>query len=377
MALLELYCGFLQVKGEYKAFSALPLIAGFTIVVSLLISSWAKNVYWLVYGTLLAGVLQLLFVSYYLRKHRYRYSLGKIGLRSPYMLRFFSMIVPVLIWDVMSQVNLIVGRTLVTTLAEGSLSTLNYANRITQLLTGLLISPICAIIYPALAAASMPEEQDRFNHELERGVNLFIILLLPVIGLAVVFAPLLIQFVYERGSFDAHDTFMTAQAFVWYAAGMLGFAVQDLALKSFYAKNSMRRPMYISMAYAVVSIIVNVLLIRRLGHYGAATTASIVFTASSLTLLFFIRRSGIAALDHKSMLSNLVKSLIAAAAASGFAGLLYRWISATWSYGLPLLLFASLTALLTLAIYVLIQLLVRNHELKPVVALAEGLFKSK
>lgn len=83
-----------------------------------------------------------------------------------------------------NQINTMVDRTLASTLVEGSISALNYANKLNGFVMALFINYLLVLLwYPMLSKLSAEDNKEKFISSVAQSINSVILL---VIGAAVV-----------------------------------------------------------------------------------------------------------------------------------------------------------------------------------------------
>lgn len=149
-----------------------------------------------------------------------------------------------------------------------------------------------------------------------------------MVGLIVLAGPI-VELVFERGSFSADDTRATAAALAFYAPGLLGYSAVRITVPCFYALGSSLTPTLISVASVALNIVLNVILVERIGYRGLALGTSIAALVNAGLLCGFLRRS-LGGLDTRRLLVAFAKMAVAAAlmgaAVAGIhAALLESW----------------------------------------------------
>src|SRR5690606_38550562 len=112
------------------------------------------------------------------------------------------MLPPVIIGSMASQIKSVTDKMFASTLAEGSISYLNYSSRLVGLPQGLLITSIITVVYPSLVDYINNREYDKFRDTFTKAVNSMQFLLMPMVVGFVVLALPIIQIVFQRGHFD-------------------------------------------------------------------------------------------------------------------------------------------------------------------------------
>ncbi len=109
--------------------------------------------------------------------------------------------VPVLIGVAINDINVLVDKTLASDLVNGSISALNYANRLNGLVSGVFISAITTVIFPLLAKESNNDNISGMKNIMGYGVNVILLITIPAtVGLIVLSTPI-VQIAFERGAF--------------------------------------------------------------------------------------------------------------------------------------------------------------------------------
>jgi putative peptidoglycan lipid II flippase len=104
-------------------------------------------------------------------------------------------------------------------------------------------------------------------------------------GLLVLATPI-VRFIYEHGRFTPADTAATAAALAFYAPGLVGYSAVKLMSPAFYALGNSRIPVIASAASVGVNVLLNLTLLRHLGHRGLALgTALAALTNAGILLL--------------------------------------------------------------------------------------------
>ena len=94
----------------------------------------------------------------------------------------------------------------------------------------------------------------------------------------------IIKFLLERGRFDASSTQMTSNVLLFYSIGMIGFGIQEILNKAFYALQNTKTPMIISVFGMITNIILSLLFVNIYGISGLALSTSLasIFIATML-----------------------------------------------------------------------------------------------
>jgi putative peptidoglycan lipid II flippase len=154
---------------------------------------------------------------------------------------------------------------------------------------------------------------DDFRDTLAHSLGTVLLLTIPSsIGLAVM-GESMIAAVYQWGRFTAFDTHQTAVALACYSAGLAGYSATKVLAPAFYALNSARIPMCVSLGSVALNLCGAFALVKwaGMGHAGLALSTSIVALAGSATL-FLLMRARLGRLDGRRLIRGAAKILVAA-----------------------------------------------------------------
>ena len=322
-------------------------------ILFLLFFSGTFGIVGLVVANTVAVVSQVLLQIYGLRKTDFKYSLV-FDIQDEYVTRALMLTIPVFIGTAINEINIIVDKTLASTLAEGSISALNYATRLNSLVLGVFITAITTVTYPMLAIEANNGDMEKLKKLMAYGINVVLLITIPAaIGLIVLSTPI-VKVIFERGEFDAVATTMTAQALVFYALGLPSLGVRPLVSRVFFSLQDTKSPMYNGAVTVLVNVILNIVLVRTMGHRGLALATSLA-NILAVVLLLMNLRTKIGTLGFRSTLSCGIKSFVAAIVMGivtylSFQGLSNVFSSSWLSSAMALLLAISLGAVVYLVL---------------------------
>ncbi len=290
-----------------SAISGIPY--NFVFLIYLIFFGANASIYTLMMVTVIASSTQFLILLPAVRHMGYRYKF-KINLRDPYLRKGMILVLPVLIGSAVQQINIVIDRTLASGLDVGSISALTYASRINDMVIAVFIMAITTVVFPKLSKAFSNEDGQEVNRILGQGINIILIITVPAtIGLLLLAEPL-VHIFFERGSFDARDTYMTSQALMYYSLGLVGFSLRLMLNKVYYAFQDTKTPMINGVIAVGVNLVFNLILIRHMAHSGLALATSISATVTTI-LLFLSLRKKIGPIGLTKYLISFAKTLAA------------------------------------------------------------------
>ena len=279
-------------------------------------------------GMLLGGAGQIALQVPALLREGYRYRL-ELDPRDRGLRDILMLIGPGTLAGAAVQINVLVNTILATGEGTGAVSWLNYAFRLMYLPIGLFGVSIATATLPAVSRSAALNEPDGIRQTVSSALRMMLMLGVPaLVGLIVLAGPI-VELVFERGSFSADDTRATAAALAFYAPGLLGYSAVRITVPCFYALGSSLTPTLISVASVALNVVLNVILVERIGYRGLALGTSIAALVNAGLLCGFLRRR-LGGLDTRRLLVAFAKMAVAAAlmgaAVAGIhAALLESW----------------------------------------------------
>ena len=149
IAINGLVSSYLVASGNVYISGAITIPFNIFVIIAIIFASVTES-YVMVYGTLIAYIAQLLFQLPLLIKKGYKHRLT-VNLRDENIRQILFLVIPVFIGSYIKQINAVVNRTLASTLDSGSITALNYANKLNMFAVGVIAVAISTIMYPILS----------------------------------------------------------------------------------------------------------------------------------------------------------------------------------------------------------------------------------
>lgn len=300
---------YLQIKNNFTVPGLISVPKNIIIITSIILSV-KYNPYIMIWGTLLGIATEFLFQLPFAIKSGYKYQ-PYINIKDKYIKKMSWLIGPVLIGVAVNQINTMIDRTLASTLVEGSISALNYANKLNGFVMAMFITSVAAVIYPMLSKLSSEDNKEKFTSSVVQSINSVILLVIPISVGAIVLATPIVKLLFQRGEFDARATSMTAIALIMYSIGMVAFGLRDILGKVFYALQDTKTPMINGAIAMIMNIVLNIILVKYLQLAGLALATSISAIVC-IFLLFGSLKKKIGYFGQDKIMKTTIKSMVSA-----------------------------------------------------------------
>jgi putative peptidoglycan lipid II flippase len=263
---------------------------------------------------------------------------------------------PVAVYTLTRQAQVFVERYLGSALPPGTISHLNYAQKVAQLpmLVALLV---CTVTFPTLARNVAAGHADKARLRLESDLRTVTALILVAAAYLVAFAPAIVAVLLEHGRFSAADTVATASIMRVYSLGLLGQAMVGVLCRPFFTGE--RPGWYPALAMVVGLTVTTVLAVVAVPFLGVAAIAAANgtgITTTALLLLVGLRTRSVA------VSLSAVGSATARLGTSAVAAAAVGWLAGTVLTGLPSIVVSVVGGLIVLTAFVVMAHVTGSDE---------------
>jgi putative peptidoglycan lipid II flippase len=327
--------GVLHAIDKFAVPAMVGLVQNVIVITSILVFGPRYGITAVAVGTALGAASMLLVQLPALFSAGFRYHLTldwhDAGLR-----QVGRLIGPIVLGSVAGQAGTVVIRTLASRLPEGSITYLNYSQRLVGLPVGVFGSALVTVLYPALARMYSENKRDDFSKMFRRSVGVVFFTLLPMaVGLAVLATPV-VRLAFERRAFTPEATAATAAALAYACVGIPATSLSLLSSRAFYAMQDTITPVVVNMLAVGVNVGISLALVGPMGHVGLALGGACQPIASFLILQAVLRYrekkwmrkerpNGLE--DRYSLAASIAKSVVSATVMWAAVSFFDAWIT--------------------------------------------------
>ncbi len=271
------------------------------------------------------------------------------------LLELFKLAIPMGLSLFANQINTVIDRMLASSLAEGTMTALNYANNIINMILGFTITILATIIYPRLNKLFANNDIKEAKYYVNRGMMITTLLCIPAsFALATLSNPI-VSLLYQRGTFDSKNTLITSQCLAFYSIGLTFYGYREILTRAL-ASCKKQNTIFFNTILAIISnIILNVILVRYFGHIGLALATSISGGVSFILLYRSYYR--VVGKDYTNEnFKEIIKIIIASFLMSGVTWRLYNSLQLYLGNGITIILVSCVGALLFFLIGYIIKI---------------------
>ena len=263
----------------------------------------------LIFAILIAYVIQgALLITGFLRHKDFEYSFC-LNFKHPEVIRIFKLVSPLMAAMIITKSTPIVDRFFLSETAEGSISYVSYAYRITLRIVDAVASGLIIAIFPAIAKNAAMFEYDKMYDRLIKGSKMLIFLTIPFITLLIFYGEPLIRFIFEHGEFTSRDTSATFAAFRLYLLAVPAVMIAGIFYKGFYSLQKHTLIAQLSVAVMVLYIFLCYMLLNIFGYLAIPLSFVISFNLALLASGLLIKRH-LKPLQHTGAAKEFLKILV-------------------------------------------------------------------
>jgi putative peptidoglycan lipid II flippase len=234
------------------------------------------------------------------------------GMKDPGVRRILKKMGPAVFAVSAAQVSLLINTGIASRLGAGSVSVLQYADRLMEFPTGMLGVALGTILLPSLSQANAEGDTAEYSALLDWGLRLTFLLALPAAaGLAALAEPL-IAVLFNYGEFKASAVAAASAPLMAYAVGLLGIILVKILAPAFYARQDIRTPVRIAVGVLVATQLMNLVFVPLLGVAGLALSIGMGACINASFLFAGLRRRRIY-VPHAGWLGFFLKVVVGVA----------------------------------------------------------------
>lgn len=352
--------GILEYEKEFAppAMGAIP--QNILIIISIVVLSQFYGIYGVAIATLLGAISQFLVQYPFIKKYKVIRLNFHFKTYSLFIKRTFFSFMPLIITSIAFQFNTVIDRFFASGLIDGSVSALNYANKLMFLPLSIILLSFITVLFPSIIDTAA-ENKNELTPLIISGMTIISLVGIPISAVMLIESRTLIEVAYERGAFNTNATTITSIAFFFYTIGMIAIALKEFLNRSFIALQNEKMTMIAAIVSIIVNIIFSLILTPLMGIGGVALATSISMVSQTVVLLYFLRKElDIPRQEMKDLLFSQGKVLTMFLLVTGVLFGLHKLYH---SY-LPALLSISVTTFTAVIFTILVATLLRISEME-------------
>ncbi|MCG6150202.1 murein biosynthesis integral membrane protein MurJ [Leptospira levettii] len=251
------------------------------------------RVFYLAYGIVCGGVLQLIVQGWFVYKNGFG-PIFRLDFKHPAIKKIFKLMLPAALGGSFYQIGLLVDIFLANYIQNqnpglGAVVSLDYSQRLVQLPTGIIGVALATTILPSLLKDLREGREENVPKEIADVLSFAFFLTLPAsIGLAVL-GETVLDSIYYGGRWDHLATLTAFFPLVFYSLAIPFYSINKVLVSSYYAFSDTKTPLRIQLISFVLSVVVSISLMFFLKHSAIALASALSAIVTSSLLLFYLK----------------------------------------------------------------------------------------
>ena len=276
-----------------SAFTPILLNLSIIILAALFHDVFPDPSYAFAAGFLAGGLLQLAFQLPWFRRTGIRISLS-FNWTHPGVKELIRVFLPGTFAAGIYQINVFVSQMIASSLAEGSIASLQYSVRLQELVLGVFVVSMTTVILPTLARQHAKGDDDAFSSTNRFSLQVLAFVTIPASAGLIALREPIVSLLFQQGEFDSYSTAMTSFAVLFHSVGIYFIASSRSLNQAFYAMKDLKTPTMVAGVAMVVNIAGCYLLAIPLAHGGIALANSASAAVATALMFYLLARRGAA-----------------------------------------------------------------------------------
>lgn len=285
----DLYTAAVNAGMRFGPPALVPAITPLCIVVALLLFGDRWGIFAMVWAMLAGGVVEVLAIAAMARWRGIVVLPWWHGMTDDLraIARYY---VPQMAAGVLMGGTILVDRAMASTLGPGSVSVLNFSNKLIGLITGLGTIGIGTVVLPHFSGMVARRDWAGIQDTYATYARLILLTTIPVTAAFFVFSEPIVALLFERGSFSSDDVVIVGHTQALFMLQIPFFVIGILTVRLIASLKQNDIIMWSALTNLILNVILNFVFMRYLGVAGIALATSGVYLFSSIFLYVMLRR---------------------------------------------------------------------------------------
>ena len=220
--------------------------------------------------------------------------------------------VPITIGVLTGFLGPVADKVLASFLRASSVTAIDYASRIKNLIRMVLIQPVIVLTMVSFSRIAAERNMGRLKGEIASFIKYISYYTVPVSGILVILSVPLISILFQRGNFGPEQSQHVGYALAFYSPWFAQFGIGLIARRAFFSIKESVTPVVLGIWAMIANVLLNIILIQPLGIAGLALATTLTSTAKTLFQMYFLRKR-LGGINGSVILPEFLKILAATA----------------------------------------------------------------
>ena len=366
VSLSSFFSAILNSHNKFAAASASPIILNIFLIITLSLSNYLNDqlVLYLSFAVSLAGLFQLLFLIYFVKKYFIPSLSFKFNINDKVRL-FFKKLLPSIFSSGVTQINILIG-TIIASFQASAVSYLYYADRIYQINLAVAGIAIGTVILPSLSKYIQSKDKKKIIFIQNKSLELSLFLSLPATAALLIASEQITSSLFGYGSFDELSVKNSSLALFYFALGLPAFSLIKVFSSFLFARHNTIVPFYFSIISVLINVAISLYYFKDIGFIIIPIATSISSWTNAFILFLYLNYKKYFFLKFRLIASILKITLVTA-----ISSYIFYYLIGTFSNNLTYdskykILFIILAVIITISSYILISIVTKAFKLSDI-----------
>ena len=288
VSLSSFFSAILNSHNKFAAASASPIILNILLIITLFFSNYLndKLVFYLSSAVTIAGLIQLIFLIYFVKKFYIPNFSLKFNITKKVKI-FFNKLLPSIFSSGVTQINILIG-TIIASFEASAVSYLYYADRIYQINLAIAGIAIGTVILPNLSRYIQSKNYEKTNIIQNKSLELSLFLSLPATTALLIASEQITSSLFGYGSFDELSVRNSSLALFYFAMGLPAFSLIKVFSSFLFARHNTKVPFYFSLISVIINVSISLYYFKNIGFIIIPIATTISSWINALMLIFYL-----------------------------------------------------------------------------------------
>ena len=366
VSLSSFFSAVLNSHNKFAVASAAPIILNIFLILVLIFQSYLKDdlVFYLSYAVTFAGIIQLIFLLFFIRKFYFPIIKFNFSIDDKIKL-FFKKLLPSIFSSGVTQINILVG-TIIASFEASAVSYLYYADRIYQINLAIAGIAIGTVLLPSLTKHIQSKNKNKIDFIQNKALELSLFLSLPATLALLIASEEITTSLFGYGSFDSLSVKNSSIALFYFALGLPAFSFIKIFSSFLFARHNTKIPFYFSVFSVIINIAISLYFFNKIGFIIIPIATTISSWINALLLLIYLTNKGYFSIKF-DFIKSFVKIIFSTTLTSYIFYQLINFFNDNLSYDSEYkLLTIILLVIITFVIYILISILTKAFKISDI-----------
>ncbi|TMM45858.1 murein biosynthesis integral membrane protein MurJ [Qipengyuania marisflavi] len=299
VSLVAMLSGVLNARSRFAPGAFVPVLLNIVMIAGIMTGWYLRGdngddtiVAWALAASLtVSGFAQLLYMWWSVRRAGVSLKVTRPRM-TPQVKRLGVLILPATFGAGIYQISQLVDTFFATSLPQGSLSLLKFADRLNQMPLGIFGIALGTAILPMLARHIQSGDDRQAQRLQTNAIEIAMLLCLPCAIALSICAEAFTTGIFQGGKMTLDDTLLMGRIVIALVAGLPAYVLIKVFQPAFFSREDLRTPVFVAAGALAVNIALNFYVVPRYGIVGLAAATAITATLNVATLFAILQWRG-------------------------------------------------------------------------------------